>query len=285
MRIVVLSGKGGTGKTTVSVNLALTLSSRTPVCLADFDVEEPDLSQFFYSGVPVYSRPVTVPVPAIDPGRCTHCGACGEFCRYGALVVLPDRVLVNPELCHSCGGCQIICPETAIAETGIHCGEITDSHPLPGIRLVCGILSEESIHSTAVLKAVKNHIRDESVIIADGPPGTACLAIESVKDADFCLLVTEPTPFGLHDLIQMTEVIRILQKPAAVVINRSLGNDESITRFCADEEIPVLMTIPFSREIAYLQAGGTPISQVDDTWRSGFERLGQTCMSLAGGSR
>ena len=280
MQIAVASGKGGTGKTTVAVNLALVLSASRQVTLADCDVEEPNLHLFF-SG-PAEEEEVTIPVPEIETNTCTLCGKCGQFCRYGALIVLKDRVLQYPQLCHSCGGCSMVCPVGSISERPEVAGVIHVSDPEPSLHLISGTLREGSIHTPAVIKAVRKKLYPEELVLLDAPPGTACAAMETLEGCDFCLLVTEPTPFGLHDLTLICQLAKLYHIPVGVVINRSDNQDNAVEHFCNEHTIPVLMRIPFDREIALKQGSGRIISKEDPVWWKRFSQLGAECLTLAG---
>lgn len=281
MLIAIASGKGGTGKTTVAVNLACVLSSSSPLTLADCDVEEPNAHLFFPgSGV---KEPVTLPVPVIDPGRCDYCGKCGLFCQYGALIVLKERVLQYPQLCHSCGGCRLVCPTHAISERPEQAGTIERYDPTPSLHLVTGRLAEGSIHTPTVIRAVRDAVDGAPLVLLDAPPGTACAAMETLQGCDFCLMVTEPTPFGLHDLRLICELARLFRIPAGVVINRCDDEDTAVEAFCREQDLPVLMRIPFDRTIALMQGSSRIISRDDPVWRDRFRRLGRDCLAMAGG--
>jgi MinD superfamily P-loop ATPase len=271
MQIAVVSGKGGTGKTTIAANLALTISSSRKVILADCDVEEPNLHLFF-PGI-VQEREITIPVPDIDSATCTLCGACGQFCRYGALIVLRDRVLQYPQLCHSCGGCFIVCPARAISERPEIAGVLHVSNPEPLLRLVSGTLREGSIHTPTVISAVREEVKAGDLVILDAPPGTACAAMETLEGSDYCLLVAEPTPFGLHDLQLICQLAALYHIPVGVIINRCDDQESDVELFCTEQNIPVLMKIPFDREIALRQGSGQLICRDDPVWRERFSRL------------
>ncbi len=280
MQIAIASGKGGTGKTTVAVNLALALSASRHVTLADCDVEEPNLHLFFSDQGE--EEPITVLVPEIDTRTCILCGKCGQFCRYGALIVLRDQVLQYPKLCHSCGGCSLVCPNGSICEKPEVVGVLHTSNPEPSLRLITGTLREGSIHTTTVIRAVRNRFDPEDLVILDAPPGTACAAMETLGGCDFCLLVTEPTPFGLHDLMLIRELALLYHIPIGVVINRSDNTDNLVELYCEDQSIPILMHIPFDRTIALQQGSGQIISRADPAWCEKFLKLGQVCITLAG---
>lgn len=280
MKIAVASGKGGTGKTLVAANLAEVVSRTLDTTLVDCDVEEPNLHLFF--GGPATSAEVCVPVPVFDLEVCDRCGKCAGFCRYGAITVLQDRVLFFSDLCHSCGGCMLICPKGAIREEPVRIGQINISHPSSLLTLVSGILDEGQPHATPVIRSAKEHSMSSCLVIFDAAPGTACPVVETVEGCDACILVTESTPFGLHDLRLAAEVADCLGVPAGVVINRSDGRDRKTTEFCTTHELPVMMTIPFDRKIASVQNRGELISRRSPEWQGRFSGLFEQCRDLAG---
>ena len=203
MIISVASGKGGTGKTTVAVNLALSLSK---VQLLDCDVEEPNAHLLLNPQI-METYPVHIPVPRINEERCDHCGKCSEFCQYHALVVTKDMVLTFPELCHGCGGCSLVCPRKAITEVGREIGVVKRGNT-NGVDLVYGELRVSEPMATPLIREVKRKAATDRTVIVDAPPGTSCPVIAAVHGSDFCLLVTEPTPFGIHNLHIMVKVLR-----------------------------------------------------------------------------
>ena len=280
MKIAVASGKGGTGKSLVAANLGFALARECPVTLVDCDVEEPNLHLFF--GGNVASTPVTAPVPVIDEEKCTHCGACGKFCKYGALAVLPERVLFFKELCHSCGGCATICPEGAITEEERAIGRIDISHPSGRLTLVSGVLQEGEVLAPRVIHAAKKAAEGAELAILDASPGIACPVVETLEGCDACVMVTEPTPFGLHDLRLAVQVTTVLGIPSGVVINKTDGQDQEIRDFCAEHELPVLLTIPFTREIARVQNTGGLISRDLSGWKEEFCALYAKVLALPG---
>jgi MinD superfamily P-loop ATPase len=280
MKLAVASGKGGTGKTMVAANLAYTLSRAEPVSLVDCDVEEPNLHLFFPA--PVTTRDVTVPVPIVDEPVCDRCGKCGDFCRYGSITVLPNRILFFPELCHSCGGCLLVCPKQAIHEEQKRIGTVSSTLLFPGLDLVFGTLDTGSPHAVPVIKAAKELASRDHVVIYDTAPGTSCPVVETLDGCDACILVTESTPFGLHDLQLAVDVAARLGIPAGVVINRSDGKDEEILRFCTDHDLEILMTLPFSREIAAIQSRGDLLCRARPEWQKDFVALFMKCCTLAG---
>jgi MinD superfamily P-loop ATPase len=266
--ITVASGKGGTGKTTVAVNLALSLDGAK---LFDCDVEEPNAHTLLRLGE-LDAQSVEMPTPHIDQDKCTLCGKCAEFCQFNALFVGKDRVLVYPEMCHSCGGCSIICPEDAIEEQPRKVGTLFTGEA-NGISLVFGELNIGEPIATSVIKAVKSRMKHDEVNIIDAPPGTACPVIETMQESDYLLLVTEPTPFGFHDLEMAVNVVKELGIPHGVVVNRAGIGDGSERKFCEERDIPIVMEIPFDRRIAELYSVGTPFVEDMPEWKERFRDL------------
>ncbi len=255
MKIAVASGKGGTGKTTVAV--AIATASSTPVEYVDCDVEEPNGSIFLKPEV-TRTETVCVQVPAIDEAVCTSCGRCASFCRFNALVSLGTPPLVFPELCHSCGGCEIVCPVGAISWDDNPVGQLSFGVNSNGISVIQGKLSVGSVLAPPVIRAAKGAAAGSGLTVIDCPPGTSCPVIEALSDADFVMLVTEPTPFGLHDLKLAVETVRVLGLPFSVVINRSDEGDQGVEQYCEVEKIDVMVRIPHRREVAEIYSrGGT----------------------------
>ncbi|NYT08108.1 MAG: P-loop NTPase [Methanomicrobiales archaeon] len=283
MKITVASGKGGTGKSMVAANLAWSLSGSGQVTLVDCDVEEPNLHLFFRED-PSTGTVVTVDVPCIDTNRCTRCAECARFCAFGALVVTRERVLFFPEQCHSCGGCAIVCPAGAITETPRPIGRITTRGISPSLHLVTGTLSEGEVLAVKVIREAKEAAGTGEWVIFDASPGTSCPVVETLEGSDFCILVTESTPFGLHDLALAHDVTIQTGIPSGVVINRSDGKDEAAHRFCEEHEIPVLAVIPFERKIAEIQGSGDLISRRNAAWYDRFQSIGRLCRSLVEGA-
>ncbi len=269
MRIVIASGKGGTGKTTVATNLALSLDN---VQLLDCDVEEPNAG-LFLEVEPEHIEEVYIKIPVIDEDKCTYCGDCAQFCQYNALAIIKDKALIFTELCHGCGGCTLVCPENAITEENRSIGKIEGIKLTSGTELLQGLLNVGEPLSTPVIKALKQHIDPEKTVILDSPPGTACPVIESLEGADYCILVTEPTPFGLHDLKLAVDVVRTMGIPFGVVINRDGVGDDGVKMFCSDEDIPVILTIPQDQKIARLYSVGIPFVKEMPEWKARFVKL------------
>ncbi|HDR72712.1 MAG TPA: ATPase [Methanoculleus sp.] len=283
MKIVVASGKGGTGKSTFSANFAWSISRSRDVVLVDCDVEEPNLHLFFPGDTS--ESEVTVLNPAFDMERCDLCGKCGDFCRYGAIAVLPKQILFFKDLCHACGGCRIICPNEAISETERVIGKVWDAPVDEHLRLISGVLNEGEPNGIPVIKAAKEAAEGNDLVIYDSSPGTACPVIETIEGSDYVVLVTESTPFGLHDLRLAAEVVRKLGIPAGVVINRSDGEDDETEAFCRKAGLPIQMKIPFDREIARLQSRGDLFSVAMPEWQDEFVNLLDDICTRTGGAQ
>lgn len=269
MIVSVASGKGGTGKTTVATSLALSIDNN--VQFLDCDVEEPNAHIFLKPQIE-RTKVVSIPVPKVDESKCDFCGRCAEICAYNAIAVLKDKILTFPQLCHGCGGCSLLCPQKAIIEVDKEIGivEVGNSGDL---QFIHGKLNIGEVMSPPLIRAVKEFINPARTVIIDVPPGTSCPVIEAVKGSDYCILVTEPTPFGLNDLILAVEVLRKLNIPFGVVINRSdIGNSE-VDDYCLKENISILMQIPFKIEIAQTYSEGVPIIKALPDYRERFVGL------------
>lgn len=269
MIISIASGKGGTGKTTIATNLALSLD--VEVQLLDCDVEEPNAHLFIQPTIEE-TKMITTPVPEVDEEKCSLCGKCGEICQFKAIVVIGKTVLPFHELCHSCGGCMEVCPEKAITETGRELGVMEKGHR-NGLEFIHGKLRVGEAMAPPLIREVRSHTRPGVLTIIDAPPGTSCPVITSMNGADFVLLVTEPTPFGLHDLKLAVGAVRILGIPCGLVINRSDMGDDKVKSYAKTEELPVLMEIPFDRQIAEAYSRGEMLVDVMPEWKEQFKSL------------
>ncbi len=271
MRIAVASGKGGTGKTTVATNLAHVASRNVAVAYLDCDVEEPNGAIFLRPDLQD-DRPVTSPVPEVDQARCTHCQRCGQICQFSAIVPMDGTVLTFPELCHGCAGCWLVCPAGAIRETARQIGCL-QAGSAGEVRFVQGVLDIGQAMSPPLIGAVKNAAPKTDLQIVDCPPGTSCPVIEAIRGADYVLLVTEPTPFGLSDLELAVETVRELGLPFGVVINRADTGDGRTREFCDQQHIVVLAEIPDTREVAEAYSRGVLAVETSEAHRDRFERL------------
>jgi MinD superfamily P-loop ATPase len=284
MIVAVASGKGGTGKTTVATSLARTISDNgrnAIVSFLDCDVEEPNAALFLKPALD-RSREVGILVPEVDLDKCTYCGRCAEVCVWHALAVVGHKVLVFPELCHGCGSCTLNCPEGAISEVLHVMGSLESGRAGP-IAFAQGTLDVGQAMAVPIIRQLKaRHLadRDDTVAILDAQPGTACPVVETMRGADFVLLVTEPTPFGLHDLRLAVEVARDeLHLPVGVVVNRDSvpgtpgPGDAGVDDYCAAESIPILMRIPLDRRIAEAISRGESLVEALPEYRSQFSAL------------
>ena len=278
MILAVASGKGGTGKTSISVNLAKVLDF--PVQLLDCDVEEPNAHLFLHGSL-IGEEEVSIAVPKIDATACNACDECVDFCQFNALASFCGAPLVFPELCHGCGGGTLVCSRNAISEESFRIGTVrtlVDGN----ITLNSGCLDVGVSLASTLVHAVKARLEDGVTAILDAPPGTACPAVATLRGADYVVLVTEPTPFGLHDLKLAVDTVRELRLPFGVVINRVGIGDDRVQRFCSEASIPLLLEIPDDRRIAEAYSRGELIVEALPEYRAHFERLWQAITLHAG---
>ncbi len=268
MITAVASGKGGTGKTTVAVNLALSLGEAQ---LLDCDVEEPNAHLFLK---PEFhdKRPVKVWIPLINEDLCDRCGGCSEFCQYNALAVTRELSMFFPELCHSCRGCMLVCPRDAITE-GERTTGVVEYGARDNIRFIQGILNVGEAMASPVIAEVKKDMDREGDVLIDAPPGTSCAVIEAVKDSDYCILVTEPTPFGLNDLKLTVDMLKEMRIPHGVVVNRAGIGDRKVYEYCEKENTRILMDIPHDEEIARLYSNGVPFVEEMPEYKKMFREM------------
>ena len=271
MIISVASGKGGTGKTLVATSLALSLMDSHKIQLLDCDVEEPN-DHIFMKPVIDSTEAVCIPVPQVDETRCTRCGRCADVCVYHAIAVFGEHILTFPELCHGCGACSYLCPEKAISEVEKETGSV-ESGTSDMVDFVQGRLTVGEAMAPPVIRRVKGKAENNNIVIIDAPPGTSCPVVESIKGSDFCLLVTEPTPFGLNDLALAVETVRELKIPCGVIINRAGTGDTRVEEYCRKENIPVLLTIPLDTGIARLYSRGVTLAEGLPEWQQSFTGL------------
>jgi MinD superfamily P-loop ATPase len=281
------SGKGGTGKTTIATSFALYLSQtiKTPtIQFLDCDVEEPNAAIFLKPRLRCNAS-VSIPVPVVDFSKCTYCGTCSEVCRYNAIAVVNKKVLLFPELCHGCGGCMLMCPEQVISETPKEIGQIEEGTS-GAIEFMQGRLKIGEPMATPLIRDMKkrafNQASDSTITIIDVPPGTSCPVIEAVKDSDFSVLVTEPTPFGLNDLVLAVGALRKLSIPFGVVINRDGIGNSGVEDYCKKKSIPVLMHMPMDKKIAIAYSKGIPIVRALSTCKEKFHELHQAIRAEMG---
>ncbi|MEA3431113.1 MAG: ATP-binding protein [candidate division WOR-3 bacterium] len=280
MVISIASGKGGTGKTIVATSLALYLSKDgIETGFLDCDVEEPN-SSLLLKPVINETQTVGIPVPVIDFKKCTYCGKCAEVCAYHAIAVAKETVLVFPELCHGCGGCTLFCPEEAISEVNRDIG-VVEKGNAGEIKFIQGRLNIGEPMAVPLIREVKRHGTEgnDRVIIIDVPPGTSCPVLEAVRESDFVILVTEPTPFGLNDLKLAVETVKKLDIDFGVVINRSDIGDKKVGNYCKDENIPILVEIPYSRDIAVLYSYGISMVTEGEKYREIFRKIWEKVIS------
>ncbi len=282
--IGVASGKGGTGKTTVAVNLSLHLAEQQPVTLIDLDVEEPNDNHFLHRSM-AHFQDVGLLRPEVDEDSCTHCGLCAELCEFNALAVLPNQVMIFDELCHGCGLCSLACPENAITENFHKLGEVTRSDNSlssessiyeKNLTFYEGTLNVGEAIATPIIHELKkiafDRKKDEQVIL-DLPPGSACPVVEGLSDLDFVILVTEPTPAGEHDLRIAIELVKQLELPFGIISNRSDVGDDRIIRLVKENDYPLLLEIPHDTEILHLYSRGLPLIGTTQRFNELFKRL------------
>jgi MinD superfamily P-loop ATPase len=275
MIVAIASGKGGTGKTTVATSLAMALSGsgRTISCL-DCDVEAPNAHLFLKPKLE-RRKQVNLMIPEVNADLCTGCGRCAEICEFHAIVTLGGKTLVFPELCHGCGSCTLECPEKAITEIPRPLGILEGGLTNEGIHFAHGVLNVGEPMAVPVITQLKNwnnHSRTE-IVIRDSPPGASCPVVESLRGADFVILVTEPTPFGLHDLklaVKLTEELKI---PTGVLVNRDGIGDKGVEEYCQEVNLPILLQIPFDRKIGEGIAQGKPLVEICPEYLAHFRNL------------
>ncbi|NHJ47705.1 MAG: (4Fe-4S)-binding protein [Asgard group archaeon] len=270
MMICIASGKGGTGKTTIAANLAYSLSNSA---LYDCDVEEPN-AHIFLNPTITKTEKVTVFNPLINDEKCTKCGYCADICEFNALAKIPNNILFFPDLCMSCEACMDLCPEEAITALEKPVGEVNVGKSADNIDFTNGILEIGIPRSIPVIDAVKEKIDPQKIAILDAPPGTSCPVIETITDSDYCILVTEPTPFGLYDLKIAVEVVRLLKVPFGVIINKyGMVKSTIIEDFCKQEDIEILLKIPFERKIAEAYSKGELLVHIYPDWKDKFQKM------------
>jgi MinD superfamily P-loop ATPase len=273
MRLVVTSGKGGTGKTTIATSLAMSITAKS-IRFLDCDVEAPNAALFLQPALS-HRKEVGILLPVVNEALCTHCGKCAEVCQFHALAVIGKKTLVFPELCHGCGSCTLICPEKAITERLDVMGVLEGGTTPDGIDFAQGVMNIGEPMAIPIIRALKKWlpIQTSVIEIRDAPPGASCPVVETMRGSDFALLVTEPTPFGLHDLKQVVEIARELGIPAGVVINRDGIGDNAVGIYCTKVNLPILMRIPMEQRFAEAIASGKTLVQIAPEYRPRFEAL------------
>lgn len=277
-KIAVASGKGGTGKTTVSVSLFhyLTKQGDREVCLVDCDVEEPNDSIFFPDLQMTGEQEVFQTIPVIDPQNCSFCRNCESWCEFNAIVIIPPVKFaeINASLCHSCGACTVACTENAITEKRESIGKITDYVTDKGFGIKEGELKIGSAMQTMLISALKSSVSNtHGFIIYDAPPGTSCPVVETINDADYVVLVTEPTPFGLHDLKLMVDLLKEVRKPFGVIVNKSGLGSLHVYRYLEVNNIDLLGDIPYNEEFASCYATGNILRDIPLEIRESYGKI------------
>lgn len=269
MKVAVLSGKGGAGKTFVSVSLAIAAKQAVYI---DCDVEEPN-GRLFFKPEGLSCRKVAVKLPKFDLQKCTGCRACVNFCRFNALALIKKRPKVFSGVCHSCGGCELVCPEKAVSEIDREVGVVEmGSHG--NVRVVTGILNTGEESGVPVLKAaIQEGVKDARMVVIDCPPGSSCSVMESISASDYCVLVAEPTAFGLHNFKMIYELVTLMHKPCCVVINKENGGYEPLEAFCREHHVPIKLRIPYSTRMAAWGAAGKIAVEEDAALCAEFESL------------
>ncbi|VAW41694.1 MinD superfamily P-loop ATPase containing an inserted ferredoxin domain [hydrothermal vent metagenome] len=281
MIISIASGKGGTGKTTIAANLAFSLPKAR---ILDCDVEEPNVHLFLKPELD-FRQEIGTAIPQIDEKLCDGCRKCVDICRFRALTMIGSRVLTFPEMCHSCGGCFEVCPRGAVTETSRQLG-IIEGGRRDNITFFHGLLRVGESMAPPLIKKVRSFCEPDEINIIDAPPGTSCPVIMATKDSDFVILVTEPTPFGLHDLKLAVEAMKLLGVPMGLVINRADMGDDKVARYAEAEQIPLLMSVPFKREIAAAYSRGELFAETFPEWQERFrEMFAEIAAIIEGGAK
>lgn len=271
MRIAVLSGKGGTGKTFVSVNLACAADQAAYV---DCDVEEPNGHLFLKPEITA-RLPVSVMVPQVDEDKCTACRKCTDFCRYNALALIKGKPMIFYEVCHSCGGCILFCPEKALTEKEREIGVIEEGIS-ENVAVLTGCLNTGEVSGVPIIKALMEKLPGQATVVIDCPPGSACVVMESIHKADFCILVAEPTLFGMHNLSMVYELVKLFNKPFGVVLNKCLPEENPVQQFCTGNKINILAKIPFDEELGRVNSKGIIAVRENKQYRELFQKLLKT---------
>lgn len=269
MKIAFLSGKGGTGKTTLSDNLAALIPNAT---LIDCDVEEPN-SHIFMKPRIEKEEDLNIEYPVIDDEKCNYCGECGRFCKFNALLCGKDKVMSLREMCHSCGGCELVCPQGAISYQTRPIGKIYQGTSRENLSFVYGVLTVGELSGVKIINQVKKFVSEDPLVLIDSPPGTSCATVAAVEDSDYAIIVSEPTPFGVSDMKMVVEMLRKMKIPMGVIVNKAgLGNDE-IYDYCKEEKLTLLGKIPFHRSMAESYSEGILAIDSDESFKDLYQDL------------
>lgn len=274
MNIAVLSGKGGTGKTLLSVNMAAASKSATYI---DCDVEEPN-GYLFFKPEEIVEENVSVKIPKVDKELCSGCRKCVDFCKFNALAFIKKAPIVFGDICHSCGGCSLLCPENAITEKDKVIGKI-EKGKSQGIDIYTGILNTGEVSGVPIIEKLLEENRatdNEKLSIIDCPPGSACIVMESIKDADFCVLAAEPTAFGAHNLEMVYELVSLFGKPFGVVLNKCLDGENPSEEFCKEKGIKILGRVPFEKELGELNSNAKIAARESERYNKLFKNILET---------
>ncbi len=274
MQIAIASGKGGTGKTTIATGLAYSLSKNHNVCFKDCDVEAPNGHIFLKPSIEK-NKEAVIQIPQVDADKCSACGKCVDVCQFHALAQIGRSIMVFPQLCHGCGSCTWNCPENAIVEKPNTVGILESGWTDGGIQFSHGVLTISEPMPTPVIRQLKHWQKpvEGAITLLDAPPGASCSVVETLRGSDFVILVTEPTPFGMHDLRQMAGIIQDMHIQAGVIINRAKEVYAPLQEFCLKEKLPILMQIPFSREIAAGIARGQLLTSIKPEYERLFSNM------------
>ena len=278
MKIAVLSGKGGTGKTLVSVNLAATAGN---AAYYDCDVEEPN-GHLFFKPEQIVEDTVFVKSPEVDADKCNGCRKCMDFCKFNAIACIQDKAVVFPDVCHPCGGCMLVCPEKAITETKRPIGKIMQGRS-EDVLVTSGMLNMGEESGVPIIRTMLQQMKaaPHDMTFIDCPPGSACVVMESIIDADYCILVAEPTIFGVHNLNMVYELVQLFHKPFGVVLNKCFDGENPAEQFCAEHQIPVLGRIPFDNELGHLNSNSQIVSRISDKYKQIFAEILQQVKEAA----
>ena len=268
MKIAVLSGKGGTGKTFISVNLTFAAGNSNYI---DCDVEEPNGHLYFKPEI-LKNEKIYVKIPLVDKEKCNGCRKCVEFCKFNALAYIKDNVFVFEDICHSCGGCSLLCPEKAISEKDKEIGEVHEGI-FKDSNIYTGILNTGEETGVSIIKELLTNAYNKPYTFIDCPPGSSCSVMESIKDADYCILVAEPTLFGVHNFDMVYNLVKIFDKPFGAVLNKCLDGENPAEEYCKKNNIKILCKIPFEHELGKINSNAEIASEKNEKYHSLFSSL------------